>query len=121
MSTYIQFNSSNNDDSIILIEVEDSEIETDLGGTVKVGLKERVESSVAIAQETFSSAMESAIKHNVEGLISGIRALPNPPSEAEITFGLKATGEVGNVAVGKIGAETNYSIKLVWKNSTNDK
>lgn len=117
MSTYIQFESD--DGSTVLIEVEDSEIEPELSGTVKVGLRERVESSVAIAQQTFSSAMKSAIKLNVEGLLEGIRALPDPPSEAEISFGLKATGEIGNVAVGKVGSETNYTIKLVWKNPLN--
>lgn len=119
MSTYIQFDSGDDDKSIVLIEVEESEIEPELGGTVKVGLRQRVQSSVAIAQQTFSSAIKSAIKNNIEGLIAGIRDLPDPPSEAEITFGLKATGEVGNVAVGKIGSETNYTIKLVWKNSPN--
>jgi hypothetical protein len=33
----------------------------------------------------------------------------------EISFSLKATGELGNVAVGKAGGEANYNVKLVWK------
>lgn len=34
----------------------------------------------------------------------------------EITFGLKATGEVGNniFAVGKAGVEANYKVTLRW-------
>jgi hypothetical protein len=32
-----------------------------------------------------------------------------------MTFGLKATGEVGNFAVAKACAEANYTVKLTWK------
>ena len=32
-----------------------------------------------------------------------------------MTFSLKATGEVGNFAVAKAGAEANYTVKLTWK------
>ena len=34
--------------------------------------------------------------------------------EMEVTFGLVMTGEVGNVAVGKAGAESNYTVTLKW-------
>jgi hypothetical protein len=32
----------------------------------------------------------------------------------EVTFGLVVTGEVGNVAVGKAGAQSNYTVTLKW-------
>lgn len=118
MSQYIQFDSID-DDSIVLLEVEESEIDPELSGSVKIGLRDSLGSSVAIAQRAFSSAMENAIKNSVEPMLSGIRSLSDSPSEAEITFGLKATGEVGNIAVGKLGAETNYTVKLIWKNTQN--
>ncbi len=117
MTTYIQFEPEGEDDFPILIEVDENELEYDLGGTSKVGLKEVIDNTIAIAHKTFTSAVKSAIKHNVQGLLEGIQALPNPPSEIEISFGLKATSELSNMAVGKIGGETNYAIKLVWKNS----
>jgi hypothetical protein len=33
----------------------------------------------------------------------------------EITFGLKATGEAGNLAVGKVAGESNYQVRMLWK------
>jgi hypothetical protein len=36
--------------------------------------------------------------------------------EVEVTFGLTATGELGNFAIGQIGAEANYEITLKWSN-----
>jgi hypothetical protein len=37
--------------------------------------------------------------------------------EVEVTFGLKAVGDLGNFAIGKVGAETNYTVKLKWTNT----
>jgi len=39
-------------------------------------------------------------------------------SEMEVSFGIKATGELSNFAVGKVGLEANYQVKLIWKKST---
>jgi len=36
--------------------------------------------------------------------------------EVEVTFGVKAVGEAGNFAVGKVGAEANYEVTLKWSN-----
>jgi len=115
MTTYIQFESEDASDFPVIIEVDDDELEFDLGGTSKVGLKEVINSTIAVAHKPFTSAVKSAIKYNIQGLLEGIQALPDPPSEVEISFGLKATSELSNIAVGKIGGETNYAIKLVWR------
>jgi len=37
------------------------------------------------------------------------------PDEVEITFGLKASGELGSLVIAKAGVEANYSVKLTWK------
>jgi hypothetical protein len=34
--------------------------------------------------------------------------------DVEVTFGIKAVGEVGMFAVCKAGAEVNYEVKLKW-------
>jgi hypothetical protein len=115
MANYIKFETGDAEDSTILVEVSGNEIESDNDGTVKAGLEKIIENSVAIAQKPFTAAVKSAVRHNVSGMIDAISSLANPPSEVEISFGLKATGEAGNIAVGKIGSETNYTIKLVWK------
>ncbi|MFN8458696.1 MAG: CU044_2847 family protein [Anaerolineae bacterium] len=36
--------------------------------------------------------------------------------EVEETFGLKATGEAGNFAIGQVGVKVNYTVTLKWKN-----
>jgi hypothetical protein len=115
MAHYIQFDSGNEDGEVILVEVDGDEIDDEDEGTTKVGIKSFLEGTIALAQKPFSTAIRCAVKHNVEGLIEAVRALPDPPSEVEIAFGLKATGEIGNIAVGKTGAETNYNVKLIWK------
>lgn len=121
MSKYIQFESDEEDGSIILIEVDDEEVEITRGGSVKAGLRDNVKdglkSAVLVAAKPLEVAMRAAIRYNVQGLMKAIRDLPDPPTEVEVTFGLKATGEASNIAVGKAGSEANYNVKLVWKQS----
>jgi hypothetical protein len=119
MSKYIQFESNDETGAIILVEVEEEEIEIPRGGSVKAGLKDNIKdglkSAVSVAIKPFEVAICAAMRHNVEGLMKAVRELEEPPSEVEITFGLKATGEASNIAVGKAGSEANYNVKLVWK------
>lgn len=35
--------------------------------------------------------------------------------EVEVGLGVKATGAAGNFAVGHVGAQANYTVKLKWK------
>jgi hypothetical protein len=51
----------------------------------------------------------------VRAFLAAVDALDKPPAEMEITFGLKATGEVGNLAVGKVAGESNYQVKMIWR------
>jgi NTP-dependent ternary system trypsin peptidase co-occuring protein len=43
------------------------------------------------------------------------RAFTVKPEEVELTFGLKATGEAGNIAVAKVGGEATFEIRLLWR------
>lgn len=40
--------------------------------------------------------------------------------EGVIKFGLKSTGEAGLFAVGKVGAEVNYEVTLIWRKPKNE-
>ncbi len=121
MANYIQFESDEEDGAVILIEVDSEDVEVVKGGSVKAGLrdnvKDGVKSAISIAAKPLEAAMRAAIRYNVQGLMKAVRDLPDPPSEVEVTFGLKATGEASNIAVGKAGSEANYNVKLVWKSS----
>ncbi|MBW4579617.1 MAG: hypothetical protein KME42_08605 [Tildeniella nuda ZEHNDER 1965/U140] len=112
MTQYIEFKTADN--STFLIEVDTAET-LPSKGVAKAGLKEKVQSAVATAQTTFEKAVEEVVKHNVQAFINSMRSLSDPPTEVEISFGLKATGEAGNIAIGKLGSEMNYSVKLAWK------
>ena len=46
--------------------------------------------------------------------MSEIHAIASPPDEVEVEFGLKATAELGNFAIGKVNGETNYTVRLKW-------
>jgi hypothetical protein len=32
-----------------------------------------------------------------------------------VQFGLKASGDLGSLAIGKVGSEANYAVTLKWK------
>ena len=115
MADYIQFTSA--DGNSLLVEVDEGEISSQQG-IQKAGLREMAGKSVAVAQTSFENAVQQAMRYNAQVFLQSVISLPILPSEAEITFGLKITGEIGNVAVGKAGGETNYTIRLTWKRET---
>lgn len=110
MTHYIQFTTA--DGSTILVEA--AEEETYQPGVVKAGLGEKVQEAVVQAQTTFEDGLE-VVRRNAAAFIKKVRSLSDPPDEVEVAFGLKATGEVGNFAVAKAGAEANYEVTLTWK------
>lgn len=116
MSDYITFTTG--DGATILIEAAEAEIVEP--GVVKAGLKEEVEKAVAEAKVSFERGLE-IVRYNADAFIKKVRSLSDPPHEVEITFGLKATGEVGNFAVAKAGTEANYTVKLTWKREEDNK
>jgi hypothetical protein len=115
MADYIQFTSA--DGNSLLVEVDEGEVSSQQG-IQKAGLREMAGKSVAVAQTSFEHAIQQAMRYNAQVFLQSVVSLPILPSEAEITFGLKITGEIGNVAVGKAGGETNYTIRLTWKRET---
>lgn len=112
MARYIQFTAS--DDSTILMEVDEQEVSPP-EGMVKAGVADTVQKTVARAQTTFEAALDRVVRQNAQALIQSVRDLTESPDELEVTFGLKATGEVGNIAIAKGGGEANFTIKLSWK------
>jgi hypothetical protein len=110
MTEYIQFATESG--AVVLVEV--AEGETDHAGVVRAGLRDRAEVAVSQAKTTFEDGLD-ILRYNAEAFIQKVRSVSDPPDEVEITFGLKATGEMGNFAVAKAGAEASYTVKLKWK------
>jgi glutamate mutase epsilon subunit len=113
MTRYLEF--ATGDGESVLVEVDDDEI-VPPPGIEKAGLvSKRVGDTVATAAATFEEAIARAVRRNVEALDAAVLALPNAPTELELTFALKATGEVGNLAIAKVGGEANFTVRLAWK------
>ena len=110
MTHYIEFTTE--DGGTILVEA--AEEETYQPGVIKAGLKEQAEKTIAQAQATFEDGLE-VVRRNASAFIKKVRGLSDPPDEVEVSFGLKASGEVGNFAVANVGAEASYTVTLTWK------
>jgi hypothetical protein len=66
------------------------------------------------AQKSFADALKD-IKVQAKMLLNEIDELH--VEEAEVKFGINTVGELGNMAIGKIGLGVNYEITLKWKKS----
>jgi hypothetical protein len=117
MSNYIQYTTE--DGAIILVEAA-VEPDEDQSGVVRAGLREKAGETVVQAKANFEEGLE-IVRHSADAFMKKLRDLSDPPNEVEMTFGLKATGEMGNFAVAKAGAEANYTVKLTWKREDRDK
>jgi hypothetical protein len=118
MADYIQFLSP--DGNPMLVEVTEDETQSEQG-VQKAGLKDKLGRQMAVARTSFEDAIKHTIHHNANAFIQSVCTLPTLPSEAEMIFGLKVTGEAGNMAVAKIGGEANYTIRLTRQRETKDK
>ena len=68
--------------------------------------------NVVQAGKNFADASAS-IRGSLKALVVDMNALE--VEEAVVKFGIKAVGEVGAFAVGKVGGEMNYEVILKWK------
>jgi len=104
MPTYIEYKMD--DGSTVLVEAESS-----MGGVVKAS---RGGVDIVQAGRNFTDALAS-IRGSLRALIAEMDALK--VEGAEVKFGIKAVGEAGFFAVGKVGGEMNYEVTLQWKKS----
>ena len=111
MSDYVEFTSA--DGSKITVEVE--ETLPNAGGLVKAGASGRVEGAVSAVQATFEEVIESVVVQNAQAFVNAVGKLSESPAEVEVTFALKAAGELGIFTVAKISGDANYTVKMVWK------
>jgi Trypsin-co-occurring domain 1 len=117
MANYLRFASGEGKAGEVLVEVDTVE-NLPVTGEQDAGLRQFARnpaSAVAVVQSGFEQAVRRAVSLNVGAFLAAADALEKPPAEMEITFGLKATGEVGNLAVGKVAGESNYQVRMVWR------
>ena len=104
MSIYIGYELDKN--TTILVEAP----EGTSSGVVKASRAGEV--ACVKAKKTFREALKD-IKTQARMLVEEIDDLH--VDEAEIKFGINTVGEVGNMAIGKIGVGVNYEVTLKWK------
>ena len=107
MATYIEYKLD--DDTTILIETEEQKT----SGVTKAS-RDKGDNVIASVNQKFEDAIAGVRKSAIvlRRQLEEMRA-----DEVEVTFGLKATGDLGNFAIGKVGAEANYTVKLKWTNT----
>ena len=105
MPTYIEYQVDKN--TTILIEAPDEE-----GGGVVRASREPGEIAKVKAQKSFSDALKD-IRTQARFLLNEIEELH--VEEAEVKFGINTVGELGNMAIGKVGVGVNYEVTLKWK------
>ena len=103
MPTYIEY--TMDDGSTVLVEAESA-----TGGVVIASRGGGLD--VVPAGQKFTDALAS-IRGSLKVIVAEFDALKI--EEAEVKFGIKAIGEAGVFAVGKVGGEMNYEITLKWK------
>jgi hypothetical protein len=113
MPSYLRFETE--DGVSIVLEAEVEEI-TDGAGPQKAGVKDRVQRTVIATQDAVESAIQQVLRYHGRLFVNAVRSMEEPPAEAEFSFGLKATGELGNFVITKISGEMNYGVRLLWRN-----
>lgn len=118
MPDYIEFPLESG--GTVLIEVEEASTRTTNGGGAMGGLEPvsrgdgQAAKVVQRVDRTFDTAVDS-VRDAANTILTKLKSLTDSPDEIEVTFGLKASGELGgSFVVAKAGLEANYSVKLKW-------
>lgn len=118
MTSYLRLACGEREAADVFVEVDGSG-SLPVAGEQNAGLRQwardQAGEAVAVAQSGFEEAVRQAVSVNARAFLAAADALAEPPAEMEITFGLKAMGEVSNLAVGKVAGECNYQVRMVWR------
>lgn len=107
MATYIEYQLEEG----VTILIETNEPET--SGVTKAS-RDNAGNIIARVNQKFEDAF-AGVKESA--LILRRQFEEMRADEVEVTFGLTATGDFGNFAIGKVGAEANYTVTLKWSNT----
>jgi hypothetical protein len=105
MTTYVEYQLD--DQTTILVEAPEGE-----GGGLVLAANEEGGVATVKAKKTFADAMKD-VNAQARLLLKEINSLH--VDEAEVKFGINTVGELGNIAIGKVGVGVNYEITLKWK------
>ena len=110
MATFIEYQLE--DGTSILVETE-----TQQATGVTKASRDKVGNVIAQANQKFEDAFK-AVKRSALALRQQLEEAR--ADEVEVTFSLKATGEFGNFAIGQVGGEANYTVRMKWANKKDE-
>lgn len=111
MAKYVEFPLDGG--GTILIETPDEPDKPKSGFVSTRGVESAVQEWSDKAQQSFQHSI-AGVRRSAEELVTQLNALS--PDEMEVTFSLKATGELGgNLVIAKLGGEVNYNVTLKWR------
>lgn len=105
MSQYVQFTLE--DGSKVLVETAEGE-----------GEIIRAEGSPDETNRQAAHSFEQGVAQAHKSALVVLKQIvsDNAPDELEITFGLKAAGELGGaIVIARASVEANYSVKMTWR------
>lgn len=94
----------------ILIEVNEEALGR--AGFVKAG--EPQKDVAEVAKLSFDAAIEN-VRRASNVMVAKLRNLSTTPDEMQVNFSLKASVELGNLAVSKGGPDASYFVSLKWR------
>ena len=108
MPQYVEFEME--DGGMVIFEVEEQPVAQ--GGLVEAARPD-IGAVVKKAGKTFDESVDQ-VRRAASLIVNKLRTLSDPPDEMEVTFGLKASGELGNVVIAKGSVAAHYTVKLKW-------
>jgi hypothetical protein len=116
MSAYVEFLTEN--DGKVIIETTSSSSTVDFGDPklAKVaGIGDVLRRVSTGAEDVFEKAVSVVTSTHARAFYDALQSVASPPNEATLEFGLKVSADLGSIVVSKIAAESNYTVKLTWK------
>jgi predicted secreted Zn-dependent protease len=110
MATYIEYQLE--DGTTILVEADQPQ----LSGVTKAS-RDKAGNVITSVNQKFEDAFAGVKK---SALVLRRQLEEMRADEVEVTFGLKATSEAGNFAIGKVGMEANYTVTLKWSDKESE-
>ena len=108
MPTYVEYQLDGN--TTILIETSEDAISGPMKASRQLGDVAKVKAKIS-----FIEAIKD-IRAQARLLLQEIEDLH--VEEAEVKFGINTVGELGIMAIGKVGGGVNYEVTLKWKKPT---
>jgi hypothetical protein len=75
---------------------------------------EQARQSPDAASQSLDASVE-AVRRSAELIVSKLRSLSAVPDDMVVSFALKASGDLGSLAVAKSGSDANFHVTLKWE------